>query len=53
MVRTVTIEQAQRIAVRAQLLDGSARGVLDTVRWLRFLQLDPMSTVATSQQLVA
>jgi uncharacterized protein YcaQ len=38
--------------VRAQLLDGSARGVLDTVRRLGFLQMDPISTVATPQQLV-
>jgi hypothetical protein len=51
-VRTVGIEQARRIAVRAQLLDGSARGVLDTVRRLGFLQLDPIATVATPQQLV-
>src|SRR5947208_9224636 len=52
MVRTVTPEQARRIAVRAQLLDGSARGVLDTVRRLGFLQLDPIATVATPQHLV-
>ena len=38
--------------MRAQLLDGSARGVLDTVRQLGFLQLDPIATVATPQQLV-
>jgi uncharacterized protein YcaQ len=38
--------------VRAQLLDGSARSVLDTVRRLGFLQMDPISTVATPQQLV-
>jgi len=38
--------------VRAQLLDGSARNVLDTVRRLGFLQMDPISTVATPQQLV-
>jgi uncharacterized protein len=48
----VTLEQARRIAVRAQLLDGSARGVLDTVRRLGFLQMDPIATVATPQQLV-
>jgi uncharacterized protein YcaQ len=48
----VTQEEARRIAVRAQLLDGSARGVLATVRRLGFLQLDPISTVATPQQLV-
>src|ERR687885_51220 len=48
----VTAEQARRIAVRAQLLDGSARGVLETVRRLGFLQLDPISTVAPPQHLV-
>jgi len=46
------LEQARRIAVRAQLLDGSARGVLETVRRLGFLQLDPIATVAPAQQLV-
>src|SRR5438034_4541111 len=44
--REVSLEQARRIAVRAQLLDGSARGVLETVRALGFLQLDPIATVA-------
>jgi uncharacterized protein YcaQ len=38
--------------VRAQLLDGSARTVLDTVRQLGFLQIDPISTVAPPQELV-
>jgi uncharacterized protein len=50
--RVVAPEQARRIAVRAQLLDGSARGVLDTVRRLGFLQLDPIATVAPPQHLV-
>ena len=50
--RVVTHEEARRIAVRAQLLDGSARTVLDTVRRLGYLQLDPISTVAPPQQLV-
>jgi uncharacterized protein len=48
----VTADQARRIAVRAQLLDGSARGVLDTVRRLGFLQLDPIASVAPAHQLV-
>jgi len=48
----VSRDEARRLAVRAQLLDGSARGVLDTVRRLGFLQLDPISTVAPPQHLV-
>src|SRR5947199_7860186 len=40
------------MAVRAQLLDGSATNVLDTVRRLGFLQIDPIAAVATPQQLV-
>jgi uncharacterized protein YcaQ len=51
-VRIVSTEDARRIAVRAQLLDGSATTVLDTVRQLGFLQIDPISTVAPPQQLV-
>ena len=51
-MRIVSPEEARRIAVRAQLLDGSATNVLDTVRHLGFLQLDPISTVAPPQQLV-
>jgi uncharacterized protein YcaQ len=48
----VSVEEARRIAVRAQLLDGSAAGVLDTIRRLGSLQLDPISTVAPPQHLV-
>jgi uncharacterized protein YcaQ len=48
----VTREEARRIAVRAQLLDGSAADVLETVRNLGFLQMDPISTVAAPQYLV-
>jgi uncharacterized protein YcaQ len=48
----VSREEARRIAVRAQLLDGSATNVLDTVRRLGYLQLDPISSVAPPQQLV-
>jgi uncharacterized protein YcaQ len=51
-VTIVSTEEARRIAVRAQLLDGSATTVLDTVRQLGFLQIDPISTVAPPQQLV-
>jgi uncharacterized protein YcaQ len=49
---TVTLAQARRIAVRSQLLDGSADGVLATVRRLGFLQIDPISSVAPPQRLV-
>jgi len=48
----VTQDEARRIAVRSQLLDGSATSVLDTVRRLGFLQIDPISTVAPPQHLV-
>jgi uncharacterized protein YcaQ len=48
----VSAGDARRIAVRAQLLDGAAQGVLETVRALGFLQLDPVTAVATPQHLV-
>lgn len=51
-MRLVSPEEARRIAVRSQLLDGSATTILDTVRRLGFLQIDPISTVAPPQQLV-
>ena len=38
--------------MRAQLLDGSATDVLETVKRLGFLQIDPVSTVAPPQYLV-
>ncbi len=50
--RLVGDAEARRIAVRAQLLDGSATGVIDTIRRLGFLQLDPIATVAPAQHLV-
>ena len=48
----VSPAEARRIAVRAQALDGSAEGVLETVRRLGSLQLDPVATVATPPQLI-
>jgi uncharacterized protein YcaQ len=49
---TVDLLSARRVAVRAQLLDGSGKDVLDVVRRLGFLQMDPISTVAPPQHLV-
>src|SRR5213080_855702 len=51
-MREIPVEEARRIAVRAQALDGSADGVLETVRRLGFLQIDPISAVAPPQYLV-
>ena len=52
MSKPLTVSQARRIAIRAQLLDGSATSVLDTVKRIGFLQIDPISTVAPPQRLV-
>jgi len=49
---TVCVEEARRIAVRAQALDGSASGVLETVRRLGFLQIDVVQPVERPQHLV-
>jgi len=51
-VTELDLVRARRIAVRAQLLDGSATSVLATVRRLGFLQMDPISTIAPPQHLV-
>jgi uncharacterized protein YcaQ len=48
----VSREEARRIAVRAQLLDGSATDVLSTIRRLGFLQIDVVSPVERPQHLV-
>ena len=51
-MKIVSPDEARRIAVRAQLLDGTARNVLDTIRDLGYLQLDPIATVATPPELI-
>jgi uncharacterized protein YcaQ len=51
-VKIVSQDEARRIAVRAQLLDGSATNVLDTIRHLGYLQIDPIATVATPPELI-
>ena len=48
----MSLAQARRIAVRSQLLDGSASSVLETVRRLGYLQIDPISSVAPPQYMV-
>jgi uncharacterized protein YcaQ len=48
----VTPAEARRIAIRAQLLDGSATDVLTTVRRLGFLQIDIVQPVERPQHLV-
>jgi uncharacterized protein YcaQ len=48
----VSLEEARRIAVRSQLLDGSATDVLSTVRRLGFLQIDVVQPVERPQHLV-
>lgn len=50
----LTLEDARRIAVRAQLLDDDRpAGLLPLVERLTLLQLDPVSAVAPSADLVA
>lgn len=53
-VHELSRADARRIAVRAQLLDGSRpAGLLGVVRQLTLLQIDPVAAVAPSADLVA
>jgi uncharacterized protein len=53
-VRQLTLTEARRIAIRAQLLDGERPGDLATVvDRLTFLQVDPTAAVAPNADLVA
>jgi uncharacterized protein YcaQ len=53
-VHELTKEQARRIAVRAQLLEAERpTGLVELVRHLTFLQIDPTATIAPSADLVA
>jgi uncharacterized protein YcaQ len=53
-VHRLSRTDARRIAVQAQLLDAERpAGLLDLVRHLSFLQLDPIAAVAPSADLVA
>src|SRR6187549_1032424 len=52
-VHTLTKEQARRIAVRAQLLDAPRpTDLLEVVRRLTLLQIDPTAAIAPSADLV-
>jgi uncharacterized protein len=53
-VHTLRKEDARRIAVRAQALDAARpRTLLDAVRRLNFLQIDPTAAIAPNADLVA
>src|SRR5918992_6415747 len=55
--RTISMDTARRMAVVAQRLDGPPKetgkaAIMDCIRQVRCLQLDPTSAVARSHQLV-
>jgi uncharacterized protein len=53
-VHELSRAEARRVAVRAQLLDASRpTGLLDVVRGLTLLQIDPVAAIAPSADLVA
>ena len=53
-MRTLTVDRARRIAVRAQLLEARRpTDLLATIEHLTFLQLDPVAAVAPAADLVS
>ncbi len=53
-VRELSRRDARRLAVRAQLLDRPRpTGLLDVLRQLTLLQIDPVAAIAPSADLVA
>lgn len=53
MVVELTVEQARRIAVRAQALEAQRpAGVLDAIRRLTFVKVDPVSAIAPNADVV-
>ena len=53
MVVELTVAQARRIAVRAQALEARRPGgVLDTIRRLTFVKVDPVSAIAPNADVV-
>jgi uncharacterized protein len=53
-VRELSRADARRIAIRAQLLDAPRpAGLLDVVRHLTLLQIDPTAAIAPNADLVA
>ena len=51
--KSLDIRQARRLAIKAQLLSAPRpRGVVETVRALRFVQMDPTSSVARTEHIV-
>lgn len=52
ITRIIDKQTAQRLAVASQFLDDTPRPMLDTIRQLGCLQIDPLKTVIQTQYLV-